>query len=303
MPPTGTPVGLAVGSCPPQKMPGVSQCYCHTIEPVVNRIRISIIIPAYNEVRTLPACLDAIARQSVAPHEVIVVDNNSSDRTAAIAHNYPFVKVVHESRQGVVFARNTGFNTARGSVLARIDADTRVPSDWVETIRRFYREPGRDSMIFTGGCRFYNLRSGYLTGRMYDLIVHRLNRLLLGYYFPWGSNSALPAAAWRAVRGRVLLANGVHEDLDLGIQLHRAGYITNYISHVRVSAMAKRILSGRSELWPYAAMWPRTYRQNHLRVWPFVWPLAVLVWLGSYGIFITEAGINLFLRTSDSGNA
>ena len=264
--------------------------------------RISIIIPAYNEARTLPACLDAIARQSVPPYEVIVVDNNSSDETATIARSYPFVRVVPEARQGVVFARSTGFDAARGSVIARIDADTRVPADWVETIRRFYSEPGCDSMVFTGGCRFYNLRSGYLTGRMYDLIVHRLNRLLLGYYFPWGSNSALPSVAWHAVRPRVILMNGVHEDLDLGIHLHRAGYTTKYISRVRVSAMAKRILSGRSQLWPYAAMWPRTYRQNTLRVWPFVWPLAAMVWCGSYGIFVTETVIRLLSKHQAPGD-
>ena len=268
----------------------------------MNRIRISIIIPAYNEARTLPACLDAIARQSVMPYEVIVVNNNSSDGTAAIARSYAFVKVVDEPRQGVAFARSTGFDVARGSVIARIDADTRVPVHWVETIRDFYGEPGRETIVFTGGCRFYNLRSGYLTGRVYDLIVHRLNRLLLGYYFPWGSNSALPAAAWRAVRGHVVMQNGLHEDLDLGIHLHRAGYTTTYLSHVRVSAMAKRILSGRSQLWPYAAMWPRTYRQNNLRIWPLVWPLAALVWCGSYGIFVTETAIRLFPKRRAPGN-
>lgn len=250
---------------------------------------ISIIIPAYNEARTLPGCLDAIAGQSVKPYEVIIVDNNSSDGTAAVAKRYPFVRIIHEHRQGVVYARNAGFNAARGTIIARIDADTRIPDDWLATIEQFYAVPQRSRSVFTGGCRFYNLRSGAMTGRMYDLIVHRVNRLLLGYYFPWGSNSALPRAAWYDVRHTVRSEHGLHEDLDLGIHLYAAGYTTLYQSRIRVSAMAKRILNDRGQLWPYAAMWPRTYRRNGIRSWPLVWPLAILVWLGSYGILATEA--------------
>ena len=254
----------------------------------MNDVRISIIIPAYNEARTLPACLDAIAAQDVRPYEVLVVDNNSTDSTAAVAAQYPFVKVLHEPRQGVVYARNTGFDKARGTIIARIDADVRLPVDWVGRVSNFYAKLGSQKLVFTGGCRFYNLRTGYLTGRMYDLIVHRVNALLLGYYFPWGSNSALPAESWRIVRGRVLLRNDIHEDLDLGIHLQAVGYATVYMHNVRVNAMAKRILSDRGQLWPYAAMWPRTFRLNNAPTWLLVWPFALLVWLGSYWVLGAE---------------
>ena len=101
------------------------------------RNRVSIVIPAYNEERYLPACLDAIAAQTIKPFEVIVVDNNSSDSTAKIAAQYPFVRVVNEPRRGIGFARNAGFNAAAGDIIGRIDADTHVPASWVAKVQDY----------------------------------------------------------------------------------------------------------------------------------------------------------------------
>ncbi len=101
-------------------------------------LSLSLVIPAYNEERHLAACLDAVSRQAVMPSEVIVVDNNSTDRTAEIARSYPFVRVVQEPRQGIVFARNAGFDAARGDIIGRIDADTIIPSDWTKHVLAFF---------------------------------------------------------------------------------------------------------------------------------------------------------------------
>lgn len=250
--------------------------------------RISIIIPAYNEARTLPACLDTIAAQTTPPDEVIVVDNGSTDGTAAVALRYPFVKVVLEKRRGITFARNKGFGAASGQLLARIDADTHVPADWIESIQKFYADTSHQHAALTGGCNFYNLRSGRLTGRVYDFLVHHVNRLLLGYYFPWGSNSVIPREGWEAVQDTVAASADIHEDLDLGVHLARAGYRTEYIALFRVGAMAKRILSDHDHLWRYLTWWPKTYRVNRIRVWPLVWPLVGIVWLGSFWIIFSE---------------
>lgn len=249
--------------------------------------RISIIIPAYNEERYLPRCLDAIAAQTVKPYEVLVIDNNSEDATAAIAQKYPFVRVLREARQGIVFARNAGFDAASGDVLARIDADTVLPIDWLSRVQAFFTK-NVDNFALTGGCYFYNLHSGRLTGHLYDLTVHHVNRLLIGYYFPWGGNMAMPQSVWASVQNEVRLANDVHEDLDLGICLHRAGYQVQYQSRLRVGARARRVLSERRELWPYLAMWPRTLKMRQIRTWWLVWPFVCLVWLGSYGLYLSE---------------
>ena len=90
-------------------------------------VNISLIIPAHNEEKYLPGCL-----QNIAPHvgrllEVIVVDNASADDTAEVARQFQFARVVHEPRKGLLWARQRGFLESRGDHLAYIDADCRMP--------------------------------------------------------------------------------------------------------------------------------------------------------------------------------
>ena len=73
-------------------------------------------------------------KQTVKPYEIIVVDNNCSDTTVDIAKCFEGIKIVSEPRQGLTYARDCGFNTATGDILARIDADTVVPKNWVERV-------------------------------------------------------------------------------------------------------------------------------------------------------------------------
>lgn len=89
----------------------------------------SIIIPAYNEEDYLQATLTAL--QEAMLHldlsgEIIVVDNNSSDRTAEIAATRG-AKVIFEEINQISRARNTGARRAQGRYLIFVDADTRVP--------------------------------------------------------------------------------------------------------------------------------------------------------------------------------
>jgi glycosyltransferase involved in cell wall biosynthesis len=255
---------------------------------------LSIVIPARNEERHIRKCLDAIAAQTIKPDEVIVVDNDSSDKTAEVARSYPFVKVLHEPKKGIVFARDRGFDAVKSDIIARLDADTVLPPTWVARVLKFYSEPDNWHKAVTGGCYFYNLHTGHLTGRSYDLVVFRFNRLLLGHYFPWGSNSALPREAWAKVRGEVCQKANIHEDLDLGFHLNKAGYKIEYKSNLRVGAVARRVVTERGELWEYLAMWPRTFRANGSRKGLLAWPLAIMVWLGRYWIFATEKVASLF---------
>jgi len=89
----------------------------------------SLIIPAYNEEAHLPATLASVraAMQMVAePGEVIVVDNNSTDRTAAVARENG-ARVVFEPVNQISRARNAGARAATGAWLVFLDADTLLP--------------------------------------------------------------------------------------------------------------------------------------------------------------------------------
>ena len=100
-----------------------------------SRPTISLIIPAYNEEDYLPACLDAVMENLAGKaHEIIVVDNNSTDRTKEIVARYPAVTYVFEPEKGITRARQCGYRAASGEILAYVDADTRPPAGWVEQI-------------------------------------------------------------------------------------------------------------------------------------------------------------------------
>ena len=89
-------------------------------------MKISIIIPAYNAGATLREALDSVKAQNHAPHEVIVVDDGSTDDTANIARAYqevlPLV-LVQQANAGLGAARNAGMDKATGEAWAFLDAD------------------------------------------------------------------------------------------------------------------------------------------------------------------------------------
>jgi glycosyltransferase involved in cell wall biosynthesis len=98
---------------------------------------VSVVIPVYNAHATLPACLRGLEAQTLSrnQYEIIVVDNNSRDGSAAIASGMPQVTLLEERRQGAYAARNRGLRAARGSVIAFTDPDCVPAPDWLEAAR------------------------------------------------------------------------------------------------------------------------------------------------------------------------
>ena len=85
---------------------------------------ISVIIPSHNRARLLPRCLDSVLAQTRGPDEIIVVDDGSTDGTAAlVAERYPDIKLMAQPNRGVSAARNAGVRAARGDWVAFLDSD------------------------------------------------------------------------------------------------------------------------------------------------------------------------------------
>jgi glycosyltransferase involved in cell wall biosynthesis len=244
------------------------------------RLRVSIVIPTYNEQRHLGPCLEAIAAQTLRPFEVIVVDNGSTDRTATVARSFPFVKVVSEPRQGRVFARGRGFDAVTGDIIGRIDADTMLPANWVEHVTRFYTDPNHADQAWSGAGYFYNVPLPGLVSFAYGLLAFRFNKLLLGHFTLWGSNMALTAAQWQAVRTKVCARTDIHEDLDLAIHLATAGYGITYDMACKTPAELRRVHEDRHQLWDYLQWWPRTLRIHGRASWVFCWLV------GAFGLYV-----------------
>jgi len=106
--------------------------------------RVSVVIPVYQGERWIAGCLKSVLDQTFPSdlYEVIVVNNGSTDRTAAIAEGFP-VRVVDEPRRGVGSARNAGVAQASGELIVFTDADCVADPNWLAAlVGRFDSEPG-----------------------------------------------------------------------------------------------------------------------------------------------------------------
>ncbi len=94
---------------------------------------VSVIIPVYNDIVRLETCLQALAEQSYSNHEVIAVDNGSTDGdVAGVCKAFPKVRFAREEKVGSYPARNKGLELAKGEVIAFTDSDCIPQGDWLE---------------------------------------------------------------------------------------------------------------------------------------------------------------------------
>jgi glycosyltransferase involved in cell wall biosynthesis len=169
-------------------------------------LTISAIVCAYNEARHLPACLFSLLAQTRPPDEILVVNNASTDETAAVARAVPGIRVVNEPTKGLVVARETARRQATGDVLAFMDADCRAPIFWIERVeRRFHRS---DTLVgVTGPYRFYDWdRSGRALLGAYDALVAPPTHFLVHHAFHvgallYGGNFAVRSCALARIDG------------------------------------------------------------------------------------------------------
>jgi len=103
---------------------------------------VSVVIASFNERNAIEGCLASLERQETTrTFEVIVIDS-STDGTDAVARGFPFVHVRHfPERKYCGDARNEGLALARGDIIAFLDADCFVESDWIEAIAHAHQSP------------------------------------------------------------------------------------------------------------------------------------------------------------------
>jgi GT2 family glycosyltransferase len=110
----------------------------------MDKCGVSVVVSTYNRADRLPAALEALLSQRTdVPYEVIVVDNNSTDSTAAVLarlakRSRGRLRYVFEGRQGLSYGRNTGIALARAPIVAFTDDDVRVAADWVDLLHKTF---------------------------------------------------------------------------------------------------------------------------------------------------------------------
>lgn len=200
-------------------------------------ISITVIIPAYNEEKTIAKCLTSVLRQKVKADEIVVVNNNSTDKTVEIAKSFS-VRVIDEKKQGMISARNAGFDYVKSDIIARTDADSMVPQNWIAKIKELFLQ--RDVLAVSGPAYFFDLpgtvKLSYLSSRLlFKLVEKRIKTDCL-----FGPNMALRKSAWEKVRKEVCTTDAlVHEDIDLAIHLSKYGKI-KFDSKLIIATSARR---------------------------------------------------------------
>lgn len=106
---------------------------------------ISVIIPVYNGERYLAEAIESVLKQTLPPAEVIVVDDGSTDYSAAIAQSFATVRYLHQPNAGSNAARNRGILHSTGNFLAFLDADDLwMPDKLAVQLAAFSQEPSLD---------------------------------------------------------------------------------------------------------------------------------------------------------------
>ncbi|MBA3757660.1 glycosyltransferase family 2 protein [Candidatus Saccharibacteria bacterium] len=242
-------------------------------------LKLSIVIPVYNEQSHLKACLDRVARQTEKPFEVIIVDNSSTDDTVRIAKGYSFVSVIKEVRQSQVFAQKTGFDAARGDIIGRIDADTHLPPDWTSKLLEYFSK-NPDVVGIKGEAMPYDI---YMkrTGKFIELFYHTLADLISGKKMLWGANCALRKSAWLKISDKVLQRPDIWEDYDISFPLAAQGKVRS-ISGIEVGLSFRAVQKPFKQQFQYQFRAVRTFalRTNVLRtiIFAVVWSTEVLIY-------------------------
>ncbi len=117
--------------------------------PVPEGPLVSVILPTYDRAALLPEAIASVREQSYGRWELLVVDDGSTDGTAALLDGYddPRIRRFHSDRLGASGARNVALDEVRGEIVAYLDSDNRLDRDWLKAVVwGFDAHPGEDAL-------------------------------------------------------------------------------------------------------------------------------------------------------------
>lgn len=151
--------------------------------------RISVIIPCFNQAEYLEDCIESVYDQQ--PHEIIIVDDGSTDNTLEIAERYMFkqfpgiespVRVVRQVNKGLAAARNTGIMNATGDWILPLDADDMLKDNTISKFTEIINQNAQQNIsVFAPSFEEFGLRQGQVILGVFGLEdLKTANRL--GYF-------------------------------------------------------------------------------------------------------------------------
>lgn len=222
-------------------------------------LRVSVIVPAYQNASGLAECLRALVPSAGPEVEIIVVDDGSTDDTPLVASRFGVRLLQLEQNSGPGAARNHGVRHATGETLLFVDSDVVVAPDTVERVRRFLEERTDVAAVF--GSYDAAPRASGLVSQFRNLLhhfVHQHGEPEASTF--WAGCGAIRRAVFEAVGG---FDTGFYgrsiEDIELGYRVREAGHRILLEKDLRVTHLKRWTLSSfvRTDLLLRAVPWSR----------------------------------------------
>ena len=281
-----------------------------------SHLRISVIIVNFNSGRRLERCLESLAMQTRPADEVIVVDNGSTDGSAAAVHNGAVDAMLIEAGENLGFAaaNNRAAERVQGDWLAFLNPDAYPEADWLEEVARaINRYPEFDAF---GSLQIDASDPNRIDGA--GDVYHASGAPYRGH-FGWPVSSAPPegecfspcAAAAVYRRSKFLALGGFEEsffcyceDIDLGYRLRLSGGGALQLKRARVLHEGSGIAGRRSDF--------SIYYGHRNRIWTYVrntptsliittLPYQMLTTIGLFFYFVFTGRAHAYVRAVRDG--
>ncbi len=267
-------------------------------------VRISIIIPNWNGAHHLPGCLNSLRAQTLQDHEILVVDNASTDESRTVLARYPEVRVLLlEQNRGFTGACNEGFANAQGEIAILLNNDTEADSHWLAEIATAFEAHSDVGLVASKMLLFDRRDTFHTAGDFVTLDGLPHNRGVweqdvgqydhLAYVFGACGGSA---AYRRAMLDEIGLLDDDFffslEDVDLAWRAQLAGwrclFVPTAVVYHKLKASGGGVTAsfydGRNRLWMLAKNYPADLWRDHWRevlggVWGITWA-ALRAWRG-----------------------
>ncbi len=199
-------------------------------------MKISIVIPTYNEEKYIGETLESLMKQTLKPDEIIIADYNSKDNTKSICESFN-VKFVKVDKPGIGYGRQIGFEHAKGDIFVSASADVFYPINWLEELTKPLRK--EDIVATIGSISLKDANKiekigSYLLNNIFIPMAFSLNLV-----FASADNLAIKSNIYKQIKGiNPNLQTG--EDTDLIIRAKKIGKII-YVKKANVFTSNRRI--------------------------------------------------------------
>jgi len=165
-------------------------------------MKISVIIPVYNEEKNIARTIDSLLNQTFSDYEIIAVNDGSKDNSIDVLNRYKDkIKIIDKKKnEGQAKALNAGLKIASGDIIARTDGDSIVPPDWLERIHNNFKN---NDIIAVGGWLAIAKEDSYwaLANSFKDVIFNGVLKKAVTPNILPGANNAVLASALRDIGG------------------------------------------------------------------------------------------------------